>query len=488
MGKQTPFNKLINSAGSATKTFLGLGANVSSTSLTAGDYRGGAQPFGKQGWLFDLPNGMDVHFSFDGLSDVVKAYENCPPIFSIVNKQAYAFINGNVVITNVKGKGKGKEATGDWANKVRALMKNPNPLQNWKQFEAQMAIFLRLFGYCVILPIKPVGFPNSDATALWIIPPYLCQFKFSRNTYFNLKKGWIESVTVSYGTEKTVITDPDRLIIIKDITPGFDNPALPGCPIKPLQQNINNLIGLYESKGVLINYRGALGILSPELDPQGAISIDPTEKSDLEMGLMRFGLRANQSKFIIANSSMDWKSMLMPYKDLCLTEWEEDEVRVCCGVLNYPFELMPNGKASSLGGTEVDAFKKQLYVDFEIPFGEMVYEQLADAFEAAKNGCDITKDFRHIQCLQDDSLKAAQSRKQRNDALLIEFYNNQITLDRWNELNGEDPVQGDHGSKYYSELVALGWKFGTTAANVTIGTTQDTAAQTTAPSTSGAAT
>lgn len=458
MAKPRILNKVINQGGTVLKSFLGLGPNRSVTTISSNSYRNDV-PFGPSGWLFDRANGgMDVHFSYSGLEDVVRAYECCAPVYSIVNKQAYAFTNGTVEVVNRTGKGKGKEANSEWAKKVKNLLKRPNPMQNWKQFEAQAGVYLRLFGYCVIFPIKPAGFPNEDATALWIIPPYLCTVNLAKRAPFNLKRGWIENIIVKYGDEKTTLT-PDQVIVLRDITPGFANSMLPGSPIKPIQKNINNLIGIYDSKGVLINYRGALGILTPEVDPQGAITVDPEEKAEIETGLMMYGLRSNQSKFIVANSAMRWQQMGVPYRDLMLTEWAEDETMVICDALIYPYKLLANTRTSSLNGTEVEAFKKQLYQDFVIPFAAMIYEQIEEAFNAEANNCVIKKCYDHIQALQEDSLKAAQTRKQANEGLLIEFYNNKLTLNRWQELLGEEAIEVD-GDLYYKDLVAKGWVFG----------------------------
>ncbi len=433
MEKANLINKIVNASGNVAKSFLGL-SNYSSHSVSSGSYREDT-PFSNSGWLFDSGSGMERHFTFSGLSDVVKSYEQCPPVYSIINKQAYAFINGKTFITDADG----KEVKTDYANKVRALLHKPNALQNGKQFEAQAAIYLRLFGYCVILPIKPVGFKNEEATALWIIPPYMCRLEFAKQTFFNLKKGFIQKIVVKYGNEETTLL-PDDVIILRDITPGFSTLFLPESPIKPLQQNISNLIGLYNSKGMLINYRGALGILSPELDPEGAIAQTPEEKEEIQNGLMRYGLKNNQWKFIVASSAMKWQQMGVPYRDLMLTEWAEDDTMVICDGFNYPFRLLASTKSSSMNGTEVESFKKILYQDFVIPFAEMIYEQLSEAFGAPENNCKIEKDYSHVPALQEDDVKKATARLMLNNALKVEYEAGLLTLNQWLEKLGEDNI------------------------------------------------
>jgi hypothetical protein len=428
--------KIANATGSAAKSFLGL-SSVNSSAISSGSYRGGSTPFGNSGWLFD-GSGVDKLFNFNGLSDVIVAYEKCAPVFSIINKQAYAFINGMTEITNISDK---KDATSKEALKIKKLLRNPNPIQNNKQFEAQLAIYLRLFGYCVIYPIKPAGFPNYDADSWWIIPPYMCELKYRKEKFANLKSTHIEKIIVKYGNEEETLLQED-VIIIRDITPGFDNLFLSGSPIKPLQQNISNLIGIYDSKGTLINYRGALGILTPEIDPNGALAVSELEKKELQDGLLKYGLKSGQWKFIVANSAMKWQQMGISYKDLQLTEWAEDDTRVICDGLNYPFRLLANTQSSSLNGTEVDAFKKILYQDFVIPFAEMIYEQIEQACDADKLGIKIYKSYSHVAVLQEDDVKRNTARLILNNSMKIEYEQGLITMNQWLTALGYPTVVG----------------------------------------------
>jgi hypothetical protein len=452
-------NKIAKASGSVAKSFLGFGNSMNTQLINSSNYQSGGNAFGNNGWLFDSAGlgGLDVHFSYNGLGDIVKAYEYCPPVYSIINKQAYAFINGKTFITNLKGKGKAKEATSEYANKVKALLSKPNALQNGKQFEAQAAVYLRLFGYCIILPIKPIGFPNEDATALWIIPPYMCEINFAKQTFYNLKKGFISSIILKYGNEQSNL-NPDDVIILRDITPGFETLFLPNSPVKPIQQNISNLIGIYNSKGVLINYRGALGILTPEVDKLNAIPLDPAQKKEIQDDFLQYGIKSNQWKFIISNSSLKWQQMGVPYKDLMLTEWAEDDTMVICDALNYPFKLLANTKSSSMNGTETAQFQKILYQDFIIPFAEMIYEQIAEAFNAEANNVKIEKDYSHVTVIQDDKLAAGRALQYANTGAEIQWLNNVITANEWRKLTELDPI--DDGDVYYSDWVKAGKVFG----------------------------
>lgn len=423
MSKPSLIERIASATGFAAKSFLGLG-DVETNVVSSSTYRGSA--FGHKGWLLD-DNGIDRYFDFGCLNSIMNAYEKCAPVFSIVNKQAYTYINGTTEFESIADD---NPATGKEVDKIKKLLKSPNPLQNQKQFEAQMAIYLRLFGYCVIYPIKPDGFPNSDAESLWIIPPYMCTFKYNTTSFFHLKNDFIKSIMIRYGDEKTTLKQKD-VIIIKDVSPSFDNIVMPSSPIKPLSGYINNIIGITESKGQLINYRGALGILTPEIDPNGAIAVSDPEKEELQNGLLKYGLKKGQWKFIIANSAMKWQQMGVPYKDLMMTEWAEDDIMAVCDGLNYPFRLLSNTKTSSMNGTEVDSFKKILYQDFTIPFADMISEQMSEAFETEKYGFKIEKCYDHVAVLQEDDVKKNTARLILNNSLKIEYEQGLITLNEW---------------------------------------------------------
>lgn len=469
MVKESALNKIAKVSGNVAKSFFGFDVPYGAMStevLNPISYRSSGSIFGNEGWNFGAANGYDVYFSYSGLDAVVKAYERCAPVFSIINKQAYAYVNGK----NKFRDDNDKDVSNTHQKQVAALLNNPNPFQNGKQFKAQAKVYCRLFGYCVILPDVPSGFPIEDAKRLWIIPPYMCEIVYRNQSVYTTVGGqvpnFIEKIIVTYGNEKTTLL-PEQVFILKEITPGFSgNPFIPSSPIKSVQQNISNVIGIYDSKGMLINYRGALGILSPEKDPAGNIPIEEPEKKDIQDGLMRYGLRNGQWKFIVANSSMKWQQIGISYKDLMLSEWAEDDTMVIADSLNYPPKLLMNSQRSSLAGTEVDAFKKQLYQDHVIPYAEMIDEQLSQMFETQKYGYSIKSDYSHVAVLQEDKINAGRSRYYLNQGCLLEWQNNLLTANEWRALNAMEPLAD--GDKYYTDWVNAGKIFGagkTTASN-----------------------
>lgn len=371
-------------------------------------------------WFFGN-NGIDLHFNYNGHSSAIEAYTKCPPVTSIINKKAQAFINGIAMIENTQG----STANSSDAKKLRALLKNPNPLQTWKQFEAQSYIYKQLFGFTILLPIKPFGFPNLDATALWNIPPFMVDVKETKELFYNNPKGIISQIILTYKGVKTPI-DIENIAIIEDFTPSFDSLVIPDSRIKSLQMPINNIIGAYESRNVLINRRGALGILSPEADQMGPINLNQEDKEALQQDFSKYGLKRQQWQVIITNAALKWQQMGYPTKDLMLFEEIEDSAMKICDQYGYPYRLLSQEKSASYN--DVKEFKKMLYQDTIIPEANSFYEQLNQFFKLEDYNLIIKKNYSHVAVMQEDKKIQAETQKINDELWSARFKDNLITL------------------------------------------------------------
>lgn len=430
--------------------------NISAPQLLGADLSQNAGDF----WMFNQGvAGLDYKFTYSGHASSLKALKKCAPLSAIILKKAQAFANGKTWIINKKGKSKEKESTNELAKKIRALMAKPNPFQSQKEFEAQQYVYCQAFGYSILLPIKPVGFPNSDADRLWNIPPSMVNMELTRKNWLLAQenKDIIKSIVIEFGEDRSYLPVAD-LWIIKDFMPSLESPIFPESRICALELQINNIMGAYESRNVLINYRGALGILSPETSSMGMVAVNDEHKETLQNDFLRYGLKNNQWKFIISQAALKWQQMGVPTKDLMLFEEIEDDIMRICDSYGYQYELMSSVKGVTFAN-KMEA-KKMLYQDTIIPEAENICEQWNNFFDLARYDMDMQKDFSHVPAMQDDEKKKAEARKVRNDARLIEFMNNVCTLNEWRIANGDDPLDGEFGTKYYYELVTLGWAFG----------------------------
>ncbi len=411
--------------GSAVKSFAsGLIGTFSSTGVKDG--------------VYFLDNGGELHFKFSGHDSATTAYTKCAPVPAIINRMAKAYINGKTWILDKDG----KDATSKEAEKIKKLLRRPNPFQSWKEFEAQAYIYKKLFGYTIILPIKPYGFPNIEATSLWNIPPFLVDIEETNQLFYQKDAKIIKQLVLKYKGTRTTL-QADDVYIMKDVTPSFDSIVIPESPIKALEMQINNIIGAYESRNVLINYRGALGILSPEKDQYGAVPVEPNDKEALQKDFQRYGLKKSQWQVIISKAALKWQPMGYATKDLMLFEEIEDDVMRLCDQFNYPYRLLSSNKTNSLGGSDLDPYKKLLYHDAIIPEAESDYEAWSEFFNCSAYGLTLNKDFSHVPVLQADKKNDAEARKVLNEALKVEWEADILTLNQWLVKLGEDPIGPD---------------------------------------------
>lgn len=402
-------------------------------------YRG--VPDGKQ-WFLEYGGGSYFYFSYAGHASSLKAYEDCPPVNAIINRKAQAYINGKTWVLNSKG----KEAQGEEAKKLRTLLMKPNPIQGWEEFEAQGYIYQQLFGFNLLFIVKPAGFKeNIDATSMWNIPPSMIDIEETNKLFYQTDlKGIIKQIVLNYKGQRTVMKQED-LYLIKDFTPRFDSLVIPQSRICALELPINNIIGTYESRNVLINYRGALGILSqdPGNGQYGPIPMSQEEKELVQQDFRRYGLKNHQWQFIITSASLKWQQMGISTRDLMLFEEIEDDIMRICDSYNYPFQLISSAKGTTF--SNVNEGKKLLYQDAIIPESTSIYRQWNKIFNTEQYNLKIDKDYTHIAVLQEDKVQAATARRTLNEALKIEFEMGLITLDDWLVKLGEDPLPNGLG-------------------------------------------
>lgn len=400
-------------------------------------------------------NQLDVnfgnkHISLSCFDDYIAAYFLCPPLAAVINRKTQTYINGKTWVLKRKGKNKEQESFSNVAEKIKSLLAKPNPLQTWQQFEAEQYVFTQLFGYSILYFDKPVGFPNHEAESMWNISPQYVSFELDEDAYYKRNGRYIKSAVMKYNGQ-TVGLPLDSIYIFKDLAASLRTPFFPDSRIKTIEMPVNNVIGAYESRNMLINSRGAIGmIVNKTKDSVSFIPMKQSEKEDLHREYNNtFGLRKGQVGIIISQKELDWIPMVSKTKDLMLFEEITDDNNRIADAYQFPAKLLGS---MDKGGKE-DNFQtatRNLYQDATIPESLNMYSQWEDVFDAIKYDLIIDKDYSHVEVLQPDRKAEAEARLRRNQALQIEFRNNVITLNQWRVFNGDDPVAG--GDVYYTDI------------------------------------
>lgn len=401
-------------------------------------------------WFFSTP--IDVLFNFNGYGSAIKAYEQCPPIYSIINYQVNCYINGITTIVNSKG----EIATSEKARRINKLRKKPNKLQTEDEFDAQGMFYKRLFGFNIVWCGNdlPVGFDKSYANQMWNIPPNICEFKFIEKAFWETdinNEDYLE-IWINDGGKKLKLAK-GSYYIFKSNSPNFDSFYLPESPIKSLQKPINNCIGAYDSRYNLIKRRGALGMISSDKqDATGTRPLPVTEKENIQNEYQKnYGLASDQWNILVTNESVKWQQMGYPTKDLMLFEEIEEDIQRMCDAFGHQYALLASNNTNSLGGNKLGESKKLLYQDTIIPLANSDDKQWMNFFNIVDSAETIVTTYNHVAALQEDAVKQQTARMLTNQNKKMEFEAGLITLNNWCAAIGEADL-GEDGNIKASDL------------------------------------
>jgi len=422
----------------------------------------------RNGNFFFGVNGSDRAFIWGNYNSSLIAYQQCPVVSSIINRKAQCLVNGRQYVMDLKG----KEAKGLQADQLRTLLLRPNPYQNGRRFRAQNSVYKQIYGYCPVLVIKPVGFENDFSKwRLWNLPPWMVQVLDSNELFY--KEGQrFQSIYLSYmGYSVQLNQDSVYFICDNRISTGTFNSNsstqnasmfLPDSPLMPVQYNISTLIDSLDARGALNRNRGPMWILSNDANDNGdagLFPIDPKAKEELGNDFkMQYGISSSQRRAIITDAKLKLQTVGFDVSQLKLLEGEIQDAKFISDQLNYPPYLL--GLVDAKFDNQQIA-ERNLYTNSIIPDSESDDEQWDELLGLSKLGLTIDTDFSHLPALQEDIAETGRGRYYMDTALMNEFLNNLITLDRWREILGEDTVGGNLGGKYYYELLKEGLVFGT---------------------------
>lgn len=266
-------------------------------------WRGTPEKWGAS-YFYPLQNGTWNDLNY------LEAFNTIPELNAIINLKARAFSNGVLKVVNDKG----EEQVNDPINK---LLKTPNWFQAQKEFMRQTKLFHDIFGNEYMYMFFPVGFQPEDRTkALFTLPPNLiCPEMDETQPYYTFTEQPKVKYLLNYEGQKIPL-DPQTIIHLNDnrvtVEKINQKDILKGeSKMKGLTAAINNMKMAYESRGIIIKYRGAQGILSPETkDGIGStIPFEETEKEEIQRRNLAYGTLHGQHQLIITSVAAKFTSM-----------------------------------------------------------------------------------------------------------------------------------------------------------------------------------
>lgn len=386
------------------------------------------------------------------------AYDYCSPLATVIDKIAQADTNGIISFVDEET----REHKTNWKKnpklgRIMKLLKNPNKMQTYDEFNSQQVAICKIHGYCPVLPIYPAGFDKSYSTSMFNLDPRFCHPII--NTDFdpysqeagkrNPIKEWVGTI---FGKKFRI--DAEDILIIEDgfVDSMHDNFGLPMSKVQGLDFAISNICAAMEADNVLLKKKGPLGVFSydPKPDMAGWQPLKDDEKKDLQNDLKRYGLGLQQLQYIISKMPMKWNPMSFNVAELMTKETFRQGVDTICDRMSYPAELMSGKNATYENRTSAERY---LYQNNIIPFSLRRTAKLNNFFELEGTVLEIS--YAHISALKEDIVKEAQSQKFLSEALDIMWKGGLVT---WNEVRLKKKLQEVTGMDiYYPEYVE---KFG----------------------------
>lgn len=362
-----------------------------------------------------------------------------PELNAIINMNARAFSSGIIKVVN----GKGEEQEKDPLN---LILKNPNWLQGQKEFMRQSKLWHDIYGNEYLYMYFPVGFQaGKSLKALYTLPPNLVTPEMDNGSqpYFLYKPDSPPKIVYRVKDEdesreypldeSTIIHLHDNNVNVKKLS---GKTILRGeSKIQSLIAPINNLRMAYESRGVILKYRGALGILSNDTkDVAGSIAVGDEERERLQQDYQNYGGLDGQFQIIISNANLKWQQMsVSPDKLGLFQECEEDFNKILDGY-NVPSELFVRVKGATYENRR--EAEKGYYQNNVIPSANEWASALNNALMYDSPN-KIIVDYSHLPIFQEDLKIKSDALNSMVNVLSKLLQDKQITIEEYRSELGK---------------------------------------------------
>lgn len=378
------------------------------------------------------------------------AYEFCYPLASVIDRLAEYDTAGELEILRSKGKGKHDEATNPWATRMRARLAQPNPLQSWEQFRSQQIVNKKIFGFCPVFPLLPIGVKDkSYCLSMWNLPPWLFKAEATNDI---INTSTIEEIVKKYYITikgKVIEFTPDQIFILEDgvIMDENENFILPQSKLVGLDMAVSNICAAMEADNVLLRKKGPLGFISHDAaavkdSTIGYLPMKEHEKIEIQDSLAQYGMSWDQFQYVISKTAIKWNSMSYNVAELGTKDTIIAGEKAICHRFGFPYVLYEETESAFANGENAAS---SVYQNNVIPNSKKDLNKYNAFFGADENGCVIQMCYDDIPALQEDQLNKNQADSELANTLEVEYNNNVITKNQWLTARGYDSIKdGDY--------------------------------------------
>lgn len=360
------------------------------------------------------------------LVDKRRALIACTPFATVIERCGSMFSNGKFYVTDKDGNEHLDNEKGKYS-KIRSLLKHPNPIQSGRQFNKQVEITLKTFGFCPIYTFRALR--SEVPVSMWIIPPELFHVEIDSNIW---KKAKLEDIVkkawIMWGNEN-IHLENDEYFIVSDANADIsmsEQELSYNHVTDSLSRPINNWIAQMIARGTLIVDGGPKGVLCNNAngDIYGDSSLNPGEVDRLNENFKRkYGIVGKLFSILVTTANVKWVPITGNSEDLKLHQEDKECRNAICNALG----INPNVLISDSTYDNQNGAKRDAYQDLIIPDSENYCEALTKAI-AGDDEIIIRLDYSHISVLQEDKKSAASALSLASNAVRNLYNDGIITL------------------------------------------------------------
>ena len=376
-----------------------------------------AEKEGNSWWMTTIDGKSGEIWGEQSYQQYLLDFIEVPEINAVINYRARA---ESMIKISIVSKSTGEEVKNN--EPLIRIFRNPNWLQSQSEFFRQTSLYRSIFGNEYFYFLTPSGM-GANYKGLFTLPPQNVYVKCDTKRFY-LESELPKDVEYIFKIDDN---DTEFPINIKDLIHLSDNRItfLPDKDTTQLKDRSNYLYGTsslasltpairniraaYEARNVLIESRGAIGILSNDSkDAIGGVGpMDDDEKKKLQGDWSRYGYLKKQWQIIITNLSLKWTQISIDIDKLKLFEEIKEDTTKVCDAIGVPYELLGNQQGVTYENKK--EAKRQMYQDTIIPAMIERIGSFNKKFETENKSWEIIGSYEHLPIFQENIKERAQS-------------------------------------------------------------------------------
>jgi phage portal protein BeeE len=394
--------------------------------------------------LFVRKEGAGYFYGFGsnktfGELDYLNTFLDVPEVSAVIGLKARTFSNMRLKCMDKNG----NEINNPKIDKLRKIILAPNWFQAGKEFLIQTKTFREIYGNEYLYLLTPLGF-NPDPERIkgvFTLPPNLVESKYTDSApFYKLEKSEGVKYTIKQDG-KDVDLETQNIIHLNDnrvsVSSSTDKKILQGeSRLKALKPVINNIRQAYESRGIILKYRGANGAwVNKSKDASGmSLPMNATEKKNLQDKNLDYGTLVGQSQTIVTDQDLAWvQAGTNNPMNLGLFQEIEQGFNKILDSYSVPAEMFVRPQGSTYENQK--QAEKGLYVRTIIPeANEWIMSWNSILFP--DGNFNFIADYSHLAIFQEDWKYRGEALTQLTNALSKALQDGAITIDQYkNELS-----------------------------------------------------